>query len=230
MFGKKLIVEFPVYLSNQFFDFNEFEFNFSFPTIPSLGISPWKNIEHYKNLKQKPVLHLRSRDFEKTEAIVNFLKTLDISPNLLSVLIVFGDNFKNNFNGVAPFEAINLLKAIGFSVGCVFNPTPLIRSEEEEIASFLKKLKEKPDFVISQCSYNLNSILKFKKIIPKEIEVIACMGFWNKKTNLKNLGINNFDQNGNKCFEPCEQLILNVLKEYDGIYICDYMKKNCSKN
>lgn len=224
---KKLILEWPVHLpypSNITFTKN---ICLSFPTIPSFHINPWLNANIYPSFRQKPLLHLRSREFANEAAVVTFLNDHSITPSLIDILVVYGDSKKNSSHGLAPYKVIPILKNLGFKVGCVFNPNPVIRNIEEEHKHFLLKISAQPDFMISQCTYDFTKFFNFCRLVPESIKILACLGFWHPYTNLKKLGINPYDELGKKHNYPSTRLINQIIvwQQCSGIYICDYSEQ-----
>lgn len=218
--NKKLIVEWPIHKHADNLSANNI--TLSFPTIPAHKINPFQKVSYYQKLPNKPLLHLRTRDFTNKNQVINFFTQSQLSPKTVDILVIYGDGIEKH--GISPFETIPILKDLGFRVGCVFNPTPVIRSTTEEIESFLKKLNANPHFFISQCTYNFQEFLKFCKLIPQHIEIIACAGLWNETANLKKLGITYTDETGKEHNKPSKELIENFLDEpkCSGIYLCDY--------
>lgn len=218
--NKKLIIEWPIHKIVH--DLANTNFTLSFPTIPAHKIDPFQNVRIYKKLPNKPILHLRTRDFINKNQVVNFFNQSQLSPKIADILVVYGDGIERQ--GMSPYETIPILKDLGFGIGCVFNPTPVIRSTEEELENFLKKINANPDFIISQCTYNFQAFLKFCELAPHHIKIIACAGLWNKNTNFKKLGISHTDETGKKHTKPSNALIERFLAEPKcaGIYICDY--------
>lgn len=218
--NKKLLVEWPIYKPTYNLSVNNL--TLSFPTIPARKINPFQNVSDYQKSPNKPLLHLRTRDFANKNQVINFLTQSELSPKIADILVVYGDGIA--IHGISPFETIPILKDLGFRVGCVFNPTPIIRSTAEELESFFKKLNTNPHFMISQCTYNFQEFFKFCKLVPHNIQIIACAGLWNNTTNFKKLGINYADETGKKHTTPSKELIEKFLAEPKcaGIYICDY--------
>lgn len=218
--NKHLVIEWPIH--KPVLDLSEINVTLSFPTVPSRQINPWNNTHLYQKSAKKPLLHLRSRDFKNKNQVINFLAQSQLLPKLADILVVYGDGIKQH--GMSPCEIIPIIKDLGFRVGCVFNPTPVMRSKAEELEFFLKKIDTNPDFIISQCTYNFQEFLKFCKLVPHHIQIFACAGLWNKNTNFKKLGINYADETGTKHARPRKELIKNLLAETkcSGIYICDY--------
>lgn len=227
--SKKLVVEQPVDKPINYDLLSKSNgFSLSFPHIPSRGINPWLNATMHQSFRKKPLLHLRSRDFNSKKEATDFLKAYHIYPTLADILVVYGDGVKKSQHGVAPCELIPELKSIGFMVGGVFNPTPVIRNKSEELEQLLRKLDANPDFMVSQTTYNATAFAEFCESIPEAIKIFPCAGFWGKTNRFSRLGINNHDECGQEHYVPPERLIEKWLSDprCAGIYICDYSQVN----
>ncbi len=221
---KRVIIEFPAHKNPYLNQLDTSKFTFSFPTIPTRKVNPWINYDFYKSFQHKPLIHLRSRDFNTLNAVEDFLKNHKMSPELIDILVIYGDGSKKNSSGLAPAEIIPFLKSLGFTIGCVFNPKPVARNILQERESLLSKLKQNPDFMISQCVYDFKALVDFCLPMPPSIPIIIGLGFWPTNTNFEKLGINSLDSTGQSNFEPSKKLIENLLAwpKCFGIYICDY--------
>jgi hypothetical protein len=191
----------------------------SCPHIPRLAIDPWQNIPDSFLLKNKIMLHLRTRDFSDPYQIEKFIEqaTNRLGRNH-SVLLVFGDSYMAPREyEVKPWEAIGIAKKYFSKVGVVVNPTPVFRSINDEIFNFRLKLTESPDFIVTQCVYDLKSTLNFFEIAGVGLNNICInLGYWKKNTPFKKLGI----ANPNSLTKPPLELVKMALKECFGIYVC----------
>ncbi len=190
----------------------------SYPHIPCLGINPWQ--EKYADIFHAPsMIHIRTRDFSCTEKFEAFLAqyTKKIGKNIYGLLI-FGDLYGNpgDFE-IKPWEAIARAKEYFSKVGIVVNPTPVLRSAKEELESFALKLKENPDFIVTQCVYDIETMQIFFKIAGINLnKIFMNLGYWNKESPYFKLGI----ANPNRLTTPPQQIVDLAMNECQGIYVC----------
>lgn len=191
----------------------------SYPHIPHLNIDPWQKTHNDCLLKNKAMLHLRTRDFSDLNQIEQFIRqaTISLEKNY-SVLLVFGDPYNpSDKYEVKPWEAIDIAKKYFSKVGVVVNPTPITRSVHDEMLSFRLKLNEAPDFIVTQCVYDLKATLNFFAIAGVELNTVCMnLGYWKKNLPFKKLGI----ANPNRLTSPPLELLKIAIKECFGIYAC----------
>lgn len=198
---------------------SQFNIVISYPHIPRSAIDPWQWVPNDFLLRNEIMLHLRTRDFSDLRQIEQFIKQ---ATNRLgkshSVLLVFGDLYQPpNGYEVKPWEAISIAKKYFSKVGVVVNPTPVFRSVNDEMLTFRLKLDAAPDFIVTQCVYDLKSTLKFFAIAGVGLNNICMnLGYWKKNSPSKKLGIANPD----RLTRPPLELINVALKKCFGIYIC----------
>lgn len=136
----------------------------SYPHIPRSNLNPWQepdiNFSHRLSM-----IHLRTRDFSTIDQLQEFLEQQPNKTGKNSYgLLVFGDLVEDAVaSEVQPREAIATAKKYFSKVGVVVNPTPIIRDSKAEQESFALKLKESPDFVVTQCVYDVEAVQEFLK-------------------------------------------------------------------
>ncbi len=190
----------------------------SYPHIPRSNLNPWQepdiNFSHRRSM-----IHLRTRDFSTIDQLQEFLEQ---QPNKTGknsyALLVFGDLVEDPVaSEFQPREAISVAKKYFAKVGIVVNPTPIIRTTKEELESFSLKLAESPDFIVTQCVYNVGAVQKFFKSAGVSLnEICMSFGYWNNNLPQLKLGISNPD----KLILPPQQLMDLAINECQGIYFC----------
>jgi 5,10-methylenetetrahydrofolate reductase len=162
------------------------------------------------------MIHIRTRDFWCEEEFETFLMqhANNIEKNTYD-LRVFGDTYADpSVYEVKPWEVIRSAMKHFSKVGVVVNPTPLIRNVIEELKSFALKLEKAPDFIVTQCIYNLKATQEFFKISGVDLNKICInAGYWKKGFPYFKLGI----FNPNQLTAPPQQLIDFARKECQGI-------------
>lgn len=190
----------------------------SYPHIPRSNLNPWQELDI--NFSHRlSMIHLRTRDFSTIDQLQEFLEKQPNKTGKNSYgLLVFGDVFES-VGGVEvqPKEAISIAKKYFLKVGIVVNPTPIIRDSKAEQESFALKLKEAPDFVVTQCVYDVEAVQEFFKIAGVSLnEICMSFGYWNSNLPQLKLGISNPD----KLILPPQQLMDLAINECQVIYFC----------
>lgn len=197
----------------------------NYPCIPS-KCTPWQieagHIADVSN-NEKPIFNLRTRDFQRCEDVITFIRPF---ADKVRILLVYGDGNEAGSN-LAPRDLIKPIQALGIDVGVVVNPTPVMRSASEEKASFITKLNQKPNFVITQCFYDVKEADSFFKDIwkmikfDKKIKIYANLGFWKPTTPLIKFGIK-----AAGCYEPSDEL-LDYVKSgfFSGVSLCCFQTR-----
>ena len=190
----------------------------SYPHIPRSNLNPWQesaiDFAHKINM-----IHLRTRDFSSIDQLQTFLeKHPDKTGKNSYGLLVFGDVFENaGVSEVQPREAISITKKYFSKVGVVVNPTPIIRTVKDELEKFSLKLQESPDFIVTQCVYDVEAVQEFFKSAGVSLnEICMSFGYWNSNLPQQKLGI----YNPNKLILPPQQLMDLAINECEGIYFC----------
>jgi hypothetical protein len=99
----------------------------------------------------------------------------------------------------------------------VVNPTPSLRTAEQELETFAKKLHENPDFVVTQCIYDAEKTLRFfDKSKIDQGQLYINLGYWRRNLPLARLGI----YNPNKLIAPPQELVDFAIRNCKGIYVC----------
>ena len=190
----------------------------SYPHIPRSNLNPWQepdiNFSHRLSM-----IHLRTIDFSTIDQLQEFLEQQPNKTGKNSYgLLVFGDLVEDAVaSEVQPREAIAIAKKYFSKVGVVVNPTPIIRDSKAEQESFALKLKESPDFVVTQCVYDVEAVQEFFKIAGVNLnEICMSFGYWNSNLPQLKLGISN----PNKLILPPQQLMDLAINQCQGIYFC----------
>jgi len=188
----------------------------SYPHIPKLGINPWKlNTNCFES---KCMLHIRTRDYENFDTLKTFfeMQTKSFGKNHYA-LLVFGDKYKKNDTGLQPWQVISLTKQFFYKVGVVVNPIPIDRTFNEEMKSLQQKLKENPDFVVTQCVYDIEKTMNFLEAAKISHDQLCInLGYWNDEFSFEKFGM----WNPEKLRSPPKQLVDFALHSCKMLYIC----------
>jgi len=194
----------------------EFQVIPSYPHIPKLGIHLRKLPSN--RFESQCMLHIRTRDYENFDMLESSFETQTkfFGKNHYALLI-FGDKYKQNNTGLQPWQVISLAKKFFYKVGVVVNPTPTERTLDQEMKSLQQKLKENPDFVVTQCVYDIEKTMDFLQAAQISHDQLCInLGYWNDGFPFEKFGM----WNPEKLKSPPKQLVDFTLRNCKMLYIC----------